>query len=85
MVGKPASLSASSEDRLGQMINYALFGRAPAHIINTWAEHKRKQALHKLGLILYVLGKRELTTLCDIKYFTYQFILKGDILNSNFY
>ena len=64
------------------------FRRTPAHIVNskkTWAEHERKQALHNLGLILYVLGKRELTTLCHIKYFTEQFILKGDILNSNFY
>ena len=33
MVGIPASFSASSEDRLGQMINNALFGRAPAHIV----------------------------------------------------
>ena len=33
MVVIPASLSASSEDRLGQMINNALFGRAPAHIV----------------------------------------------------
>ena len=58
---------------------------APAHAVNTWAEHQRKQALHKLELILYMWHKRELTTLCDIECSTEQFILKGDILNSNFY
>ena len=26
--------------------------------VNTWAEHKRKQALHKIGLILYIWHKR---------------------------
>ena len=61
------------------------FGPAPAHAVNTWAEYKRKQALHKLELILYMWHKRELTTLCDIECSTEQFILKGDILNSNFY
>ena len=58
---------------------------APAHAVNTWAEHQRKQALHKLELILYMWHKREMTTLCDIECSTEQFILKGDILNSNFY
>ena len=36
------------------------FGPAPAHTVNTWAEYKRKQALHKLGLILYMWHKRGL-------------------------
>ena len=33
-----------------------------AHTVNTWAEHKRKQALHKLGLILYMWHKRGLSS-----------------------
>ena len=33
---------------------------APAHTVNTWAEHKIKQALHKLGLILFMWHKRGL-------------------------
>ena len=35
------------------------FRPAPPHIVTTWAEHKRtEQALHKLGLILYMWHKR---------------------------
>ena len=36
------------------------YGPAPAHTVNIRAEHKRKQALHKLGLILYMWHKRGL-------------------------
>ena len=38
------------------------FGPVPAQTINTWAEHKRKQALIKLGLILYIWHKRGLSS-----------------------
>ena len=37
------------------------FGLSPAHIVYTWAEHKRKQALHKLVLISYTRHKRGLS------------------------
>ena len=38
-----------------------LFGPALAQTVNTWAENKRKQALHKLGLILDKWHKRGLS------------------------
>ena len=38
------------------------FGPAPGRTANTWAEYKRKQALHKLGLIFYMWHKRGLSS-----------------------
>ena len=37
------------------------FEPAQAHAVTTWTEHKKKQALHKLGLILYMWHKRGLS------------------------
>ena len=62
MVGIPTSLSASSSirqtganDRLCPFLD-----PLQLTLLKAWAEHKRKQAQHKLGLILYMWHKRGL-------------------------